>query len=72
MSADLKPETDTVKHGVRIQSMMVRDMNQTHEDGRLGWNHPGFTDPDTREPLTLGQMFDRYAVCLAVCKEFNL
>lgn len=64
--------TRTVEHGIHVQREMIRDMNQTREGGQLGWNHPGFTDPDTGEALTLVQMFDRYAVCLAVCEEFGL
>lgn len=65
-------DTPTVENGINVQRMMVRDMKLGGGGGNLGWNHPGFTDPDTHEPLTLRQMFDRYAVCLAICQEFNL
>jgi hypothetical protein len=51
---------------IAVQSAMVQDMADK------GWSLGGFTDPDTHEPLTLRQMFDRHATALAVCEEFNL
>lgn len=56
---------------VHIQQQMVCDMNMTGAGGGLGWNHPGFTDPTTGEPLTLGQVYDRHAICMAVLAEFD-
>jgi hypothetical protein len=54
--------------GIYWQRQMVCDMNQAG-GGKLGWNHPGFTDPNTHEPLTLGEMFDRHALTMLVIDE---
>ncbi len=48
-----------------VQAAMVGDLHT------LGWDHRGFTDPNTHEPLTLRQMFDRHATCVAVCEEME-
>lgn len=58
--------TPCVHDDAYVQRQMIADMHT------LGWNHPGFTDPNTRERLTLGQVFDRHAICLAVCEEFGV
>lgn len=58
--------TSELQHCANVQRQMIADLNLTREGGRLGASHPCGRDPDTGEPLTLGMMFDRYAVCLAV------
>lgn len=54
---------------IAVQRSMIADMA---DDERGGWSRGGFTDPTSGAPLNLRQMFDRHAVCLAVCEEFNL
>lgn len=54
--------------GIYWQRQMVCDMNLAG-GGKLGWNHPGFTDPTTKEPLTLGDMFDRHALTMLVIEK---
>ncbi len=51
-----------------VQASMIADMG---DDETGGWQRRGFTDPNTREPLTLREMFDRHATCLAVCEEIE-
>ena len=59
------------EHEIAVPRAMIRDLNLLPEGGRLGPLHPCGRDPATGEPLTLGTMFDRYALTLCVVREIE-
>lgn len=63
-------------HEIRVQRQMVADLIVGMADsppriGEFGPLYPMY-DSTTGESITMGQMFDRYAVTLLVCMEHGL
>lgn len=58
-----KSRVDHFEHEINVQQQMVGDMKIRGQRSTCG------RDPTTGEPLTLGMMYDRYAICLCVLWE---